>query len=186
MKLRLLCDQYARVLRVIGQDLAELLPESLAVEVSGDGFLAHGCGRTEVSGAKAHQEDRLIRKMWQKLNRPPPEAEPSSAFFKRTYSPKDIDKLDETGRARRTSSAQRPDLHSLPERLRMIGRILDEKNGDLVKLSQEGNSIVLRYRDSQGEIQSEEYSHLTLYKLQQEYYSGRRFHPADPWGSVRG
>jgi len=186
MKLRLLGDQYARALRVIGQDLVELLPESLTIEISGDNFVARGLERTDLSPAKTHREQNLIRKIWYKPNPPPPKAQPSFAAFVRAYSQGDIDKLDEAGRARRTGSTQKPDLHSLAERLRMIGRILDEKNGELVKLSLEGNSVMLRYRDTHGEIQSEEYSNLTLYKLQQEYYSGRCFHPGDPWGAARG
>ncbi len=67
----------------------------------------------------------------------------------------------------------------------MIGRIVDEKNGELVNLSEDGNSIRFRYRDAQSEIHSEEDSNLTLYKLQQEYYSGRRLHPGDPWEGDR-
>ena len=185
MKLRFVCEQYACALRVIGQDVAELFPESLTIELSGDNFVARGCGRTELSPSKTNRERCLTRKIWQRLTQGPPKAEPSSSTFTRTYSPDDINKLDEMGRTRRANPAQRPDLHSLPERLRMIGRIMDEKNGELVHLSQDGNSVTFRYRDTQGEIHSEEYSNLTLYKLQQEYYSGRRFHPGDPWQGTR-
>ncbi len=185
MKLRFICEQYACALRVIGQDLAELLPESLTIEMSGDNFIARGCGRTKPSESKADGERGLTRKFWQKLAERSPKAEPASSTFTRTYTPDEINKLDEIGRARRTYSAQRPDLHSLAERLRMIGRIVDEKNGELVNLSDDGNNIRFRYRDAQGKIHSEEYSNLTLYKLQQEYYSGRRLHPGDLWKGDR-
>lgn len=181
MKLRFVCEQYACALRVIGQDVAELFPESLTIELSGDNFVARGCGRTELSPSKTNREGCPTRTIWQKLTQRPPKTQPSSSTFMRSYSPDDINRLDEIGRARRTNPAQRPDLHSLPERLRMIGRIVDEKNGELVNLTDDGNSVTFRYRDTQGEIHSEEYSNLTLYKLQQEYYSGRRLHPGDPW-----
>jgi hypothetical protein len=42
------------------------------------------------------------------------------------------------------------------------------------------NSLVLRYRDADNEMHQEEYSILTLYKLQQQYYSGRCFKPKQP------
>jgi hypothetical protein len=184
MKLQLLRDQYARALRVIGQDVADLLTESLTIEMSGDDFVARGCGKAEISASKNNQEGRLTRNIWRKLSQPFPKAQPPRSTFVRTYTADAINKLDEIGRARRTSSAQRPDLDSVAERLRMIGRIVDEKNGALVNLSQDANSVTFQYRDTQGEIHSEEYSTLTLYKLQQQYYSGRCFQPKDAWQAV--
>jgi hypothetical protein len=185
MKLKLLSEQYARALRVIGQDLAELLPESLTIEMSGNNFVARGCGKGAIPPPKKKEDRRLLPAMWQQTNRPSRQAEPSRSVFVRTYTAETISRLDEMGRARRRNLAERPDLQSIAEKLRMIGRILDEKNGELLTLSQNDNSIMFQYQDKQGEIHSEEYSTLTLYKLQQHYYSGRCYQPEDAWQAVR-
>ena len=62
----------------------------------------------------------------------------------------------------------------------MIGRIMDERNAQLVNLSQDVNSITVKYRDAPDEIHLEKYSTLTLFKLQQHYYSARCFKPKRP------
>jgi hypothetical protein len=186
MKLQLLTEQYARALRVIGQDLDDLAPESLTIEMSGNNFVARGYGKVAAASLpRLNEERRRLPAIWQKSHRSSPTVEPSRSVFVRTYTPDAINNLDEMARGRRRSSAQRPDLHSLAEKLRMIGRILDEKNGVLINLSQDGSTITFKYRDTRGEIHSEEYSNLTLYKLQQHYYSGRCYQPEDPWQDVR-
>jgi hypothetical protein len=174
MKLQLLRDQYARALRAIGQDLADFFPERLEIEMSGENFVARGRRRPGAS-AWRNNEERVIQRA---LSQPSPQVQQSP--FVRTYTPDDIDHLDEMGRARRTDADQRPDLYSLAERLRMIGRIVDEKNARLENLCHDMNAITLAYRDAQDRIHQEEYSILTLYKLQQHYYSGRCFKPKPP------
>lgn len=169
MKLQLLVDRYARALRVIGQDLADLFPGRLEIELVGQNFVARGCRRPGAPTRTTAEYD-----LPQKLS---PHTQVQDIGFMRTYTPQDIDHLDELGRARRTGATQIPDLYSLSERLRMIGRILDEKNGGLVSVCQSMNSLALRYRDADDAMHQEEYSILTLYKLQQQYYSGRCFKP---------
>jgi hypothetical protein len=172
MKLQLLVDRYARALRVIGQDLADLFPGRLEIELVGQNFVARGCRRPGAPTRTTTEYDAP-----QKLG---PAAEAQDIGFMRSYTPEEIDRLDELGRARRTGAIQIPDLYSLSERLRMIGRILDEKNARLVSVCQSMNSLVLRYRDADNATHQEEYSILTLYKLQQQYYSGRCFKPKQP------
>jgi hypothetical protein len=178
MKLQLLRNQYARALRAIGQDLADLFPERLEIHTAGQNFVARGRRRPRTSAWKTNEE-HVIR---QNLTQPSPQVQHS--VFVRTYTPDEIDRLDELGRARRIDSAQRPELYSLSERLRMVGRILDEKNAELVHLCQERNTITVQYRDAQDEFHQEDYSTLTLYKLQQQYYSGRCFKPKQSSGET--
>jgi hypothetical protein len=180
MKLQLLREQYAHALRAIGQDLSDLFPECLEIEMTGENFVARGLSRPGIPASKNNDEWRAVRTIREKSSQPSPEAQASRSPFVRTYTPDAINKLDAKGRARRATSAQRPDLDSLAERLRMIGRIVDEKNAELVKLCHDTNSVTFQYRDRQGEIHSEEYSTLTLHKLQQQYDSGRCFRPQDP------
>ena len=184
MEPQLLHARYARALRAIGQDLGNLFPEDLEVEASGESFVARGLGRLENPDAKNKEEEPARRRLWQKWRRPSGEAQPTRSTFTRTYTPADIKALDEIGRARRTGSVQTPDVYSLAERLRMIGSILDEQDADMVKLSQAGNTMKFQYRDGEGEIHFEEYSTLTLYKLQRRYHSERRYQPENSCQAV--
>jgi hypothetical protein len=168
MNLQLLRDRYARALRAIGQDLADLFPQRVEIEMCGENFVVRGHRRPRASAWRNNREP-------EKLSQTPAQAQDSE--FVRTYAPDAIDHLDEMGRKRRTGSSQVPDPYSLSERLRMIGRIVDEKNAHLVNLCQNMNTIILQYRDAEDEVRREEYSILTLYKLQQQYYSGRCFKP---------
>lgn len=191
MRLQLGVD-HARILRLIGQDLQSLFPERLEIELSGKDFIAHGHSRPQVSAPRKAKEGSLLGKIWQKLNpatEPNPLDEPLIRF-KRIYTPKDIGHLDEVQASRRMDAAQKdegrkPDLYSLQERLRIVGKLVDEKHSELIKICYDANTISFEYRDVEGEIHDEEYSTLALYKLQQEYYSKRKLTAGESWQRIR-
>ncbi len=191
MRLQVSEEKYARALRAIGQDLAGLFPERLEIERCGQEFVARGCGRANPLPSEGILEkSSVLRNIWHQLTRPSPKTDvfpppPRCAEFVRTYTSRDIRRLDETGATHRRALSERPDLYSLEERLRMIGKILDEKKGELVKLSQDSNTVTFQYLDEDGHLHSESCSTLELYKLQQEYYSGRRGSLTDPWQGIR-
>ena len=181
--MELVSQKYARALRAIGQDLAGIFPECLEIEITGRFFVARGRGRPNGSGSKNdHDRAGMLQIIWHKLNQPDAKTDVSSqrvlVEFMRTYTQDDIDRLDEIGAARQITKAQTPDIYSLGERLRIIGRIVDAKCAELVKLSQDMNAVTLHYRDAEGKIHREEYSTRTLYKFQHQYYSERP--PKDP------
>ncbi len=190
MRLQVSGGECAHVLRVIGQDLADLFPEQLEIEVSGGEFVARGRSRANLRTPPKNEKPSALRNVWGKLSRsssktPDAPSAPSQSEFVRTYTPKDIKRLDESGAARRRGTSEKPDLYSLEERLRMIGRIVDEKNVELVKLIHDSNTVSFYYRGEDGQMHSESCSTLELYKLQQEYYSGRRVSLIDPWQGTR-
>ena len=188
MKLSAQSEEYARALRVIGQDLADLFPERVEIETAGDSFLVCGKGRGKSQrmvrngGVTVLGLKKLLRR-----NSAADAVDTSLSIihFTRSYTAEDINLLEERGTFhRKTSGDCKPDLYSLSERLRMIGRIVDANGGRLTKLFKDGNTIVFHYQDKDGESHRAEFSNLTLYKLQQQYYS-QRFTPGvkDPWGS---
>jgi hypothetical protein len=188
MKLQL-GGEYARILRAIGQDLESLFPESLQIDVRGKDFIARGYCRSEASTSGATQARSPLGKMWQKLNSPALGVQQKSrqlAKFERVYTPNDINQLDETRRSRRIDISRqdkgcKPELYSLQEKLRIIGRFVDEKHCELVRIACDANTISFEYRDGDGELHDEEHSTLSLYKLQQQYCSKRRCAAGDPW-----
>jgi hypothetical protein len=182
-------EEYARALRVIGQDLAALFPKRVEIETAGDRFLVSGEGRGK--SQRLVRNGGVIVPGLKKLLRRNGAADAvdtslSIIHFTRCYTAEDINLLEEGGTFHRKSGGDgKPDLYSLSERLRMIGRIVDANGGSLTKLFKDGNTIVFHYQDGDGETHRAEFSNLTQYKLQQQYYS-QRFVPGvkDPWGSA--
>lgn len=181
-------QDYARVLRAIGQDLAELLPELLEIEAVGQDYIARGTGKPTRTEEVADNNEGGLRKTWNRLVGRTQEAEPTAAAppstiqFELEYSPADIDRIDEAGIAHRRNTASLPDIYGLAERLRTIGRIVNSHKGQFIRLTKNTNSVAFQYRDDQGQVRSEEYSTFALYKIQQAYYGERgTFKPADIW-----
>src|ERR1700730_14676283 len=90
---------YARALRAIGQDLADLSPEKLEIEIAGDDFVARGNSRYNPLEAKDPDVNPLT-KIWNKLvhnNRKGDPVQSQSLIipFVRTYTLADINRLDE-------------------------------------------------------------------------------------------
>ena len=171
---------YARALRTIGQDLANLFPENLEIEVSGSTYVVRCQGRNTDSfratkGAKISPIKKMLRNLGTKNSGADSLlTESPTVPVARTYTPADIDRiygLQIFGRSRRGGT---PDLHSLAERLRTIGRIVHSKPGQLLKIFSHRDSIGFQYRDSTGKVCAEELSHLALHKLQQQYFSQRQ------------
>jgi len=179
---------YARAFRVIGQDLADLLPESLAIELRGEEFLASGfCTKSRMEEIEAARAGVGIRKFLDKFADAltgPPHREPDLEFvpFSRTYSIRDIDLLDSVGTNRRDNHGGIPDIYSLGERLRTIGKVIDGQNGRIVKIFKDLHQIVFEYHDAEGKPRKEELNNTELYQLQQRYAAER----SDPGGDESG
>lgn len=169
-------DLYARALRAIGQDLADLYPEKLEIEMSDDEFVARGYGLDNRFAAKDADEN-ILAKIWKAIGREHRAAVPlrsSIVPFVRTYAPADIDRLDEEGRSRRDDRNKgTPDLYALGERLRTIGRIIDADEGKLIKLNKDGNTLTCDYEDRKGQTHRVNLSNLALYQIQGRYRSQR-------------
>jgi hypothetical protein len=183
---------HARALRAIGQDLGNLFPQSLEITLQGMDF--HVTGRylpRDLAGKGAQGNRQLLDKLRSKFLRdqstvPPVESSTESIGFDRIYMPADIDRMDETGANRRNKIDKVPDIYSLGEMLRMVGRIVDSQGRRLVKLSRDTYGVTFEYEDGAGQTQKREFSNLQLYKLQQEYYAERgTYVPIDKWaGSI--
>jgi len=85
----------------------------------------------------------------------------------------DITRLDELGAARQTGVSGTPDASSLPESLRTVGRVVDEKKGRLVKLFKDERKIAFEYEDENGQLHKKELYSLSRYQNQQEGLSLR-------------
>ena len=182
-------ENFARSLRAIGQGLAAVFPEYLEIELNGDNYIARGKGRAQATQAATTCQTGVLGTMWNKLVRynlksdaVQPPSSSSSVAFEHTYTVADIDELDQAGAAHRYSASRIPDIYSLAERLRTIGRIVDSRDGQLIKVIMDMDAVKFEYRDREDKVCLAEYSNFVLYKLQQEYYSGRSDpESSDPW-----
>ena len=206
--LKLKVDQaqgyYARALRAIGQDLLNLYPEDVEIETHGKDFVARGhCARKRIEGERPKAERPGVKSFYDKyLNRdlhtlfpkseaeviPEANADPQAEIieFSRTYSPDDIDRLDEAGLKHKTGMNRLPDARSLGESLRTVGRLIDVNKCQLTLLKKEQDHVEVEYLDANDQRQNKKLTLLELYKLQQRYYANRgSFSPTDLWkGSV--
>jgi hypothetical protein len=168
---------YARTLRAIGQDLTELYPEDLEIQVTGAEFLATGVGLTQ-SLRETLEEGNAIGGAWSRLTSK--KSKPSSVAiprqqqrFTRKYTLDTINRLDEIGRPAKADKEGKADIYRLGERLRTVGRIVDSCGGTLIRVVKNNNSMKFEYRDSDGIEHKEEYTNLALYKYQQRYFAER-------------
>ena len=170
---------YARALRAIGQDLAVNFPENLEIEVAGNNYVVRGKGRNANlfgpgKSLKIFPITKMLRSLGAKNAGAPVLPDSPTVPIARTYTAADIDRIYGLHIFNRSQRGRTPDLHSLAEQLRTIGRIVHSKSGRLGKILSHKDSIRFQYYDSNGELQTEELSHLALYRLQQEYLSQRK------------
>jgi hypothetical protein len=175
-------NYYARVLRAIGQDLAELFPHQLEIEQKERTLVVQArCDRkrSESKAAAQHAETAQaggIRGFIHKLNtiridKPPDK--PEVVTVTRAYDPIDISRIDEAGLHRRIQLGKIPDIHDLGEVLRTVGRIIDADEGKLVKIFRDQRRISFQYVTRSGETKKMDLTRAELVKIQQNYYHGR-------------
>ncbi len=175
---------YARALRVIGQDLADLVPENVTIELQDETFIAHGlCTKSRIDEKNASSLASLKKafgKMAAAIVRPPIH-EPELEFvpFTRTYNSDDIDRLDEQATNQRGYTDGMPDIYTLGERLRTIGKVIDARKGRIVRVFKDLHQIVFEYWDADGQSRKEELDNTELYQLQQRYAAERTGVEAD-------
>ena len=171
-------NYYARVLRVIGQDLAELFPAQLEIEQQGRSFVAVvRCDRKRAE-IKAPPEQLksgiggFINKLANyRLDKAP--EKPELINVTRNYTPSDISRIDEAGLHRRVQLGKIPDIHNLGEALRTIGRILDAEDGQLTRIFKDQRRVVFEFVAKGGATRKVEMTVTELYKTQQSYYQKR-------------
>ncbi len=167
----------AAALRVIGQELADLLPLTLEIEVKDKLFVITGRGLPEPVHAEGAGK-KYLRKVWHALIRHDPAADLvdwqlKSVPFTRTYSLADLWRSDQQQAKKRTAGDGLPEIYSLGERLRIIGRLVYAQGGELIRLSKTLNTVTFDYRGPDNVIHHEEHSAEELYRMQRQYYAQR-------------
>ena len=179
---------YARALRAIGQDLADLFPESVEIQIFGEKFVVRGqCTKDRLAAKQPKPERKGLKDfctdmLARDVSTLSHQAKSASVQFDRTYTPDDVNQIDEIGMRRRFGVGKIPDIRSLAEMLRTIGRLVDGQAGVLTKIHKDARRIVFEYSDGAGKSHNELMSIPDLYKLQKSFYE-KRSAPVglDPW-----
>lgn len=170
-------DYYARALRVIGQDLAELFPQQVDIDYKGDSFEVRvQCDRKRAEKRIPQVEKSGLRNVIRKLANYRLDKAPEgieSATIEQTYDAAEVNRLDEAGLHLRTQSGKVPDINSLGETLRTIGRMIDAEDGRLIRIFKDQRRVAFEYVDKSGAMRKVEMTRSELFKVQQSYYDKR-------------
>jgi hypothetical protein len=148
---------YAQPFRAIGQALETLDLQIFELEPAGEDFLIRGHLSKPDASANALSAASLST-VWGNL---PPVAsekrreqnEPPVSLLSSIelqYTRKDIERLEQEGRANRTDPNRIPEHSSLSQVLRCVGAYLVQKRARLIKLWRDSDSVSLEYQTSLG------------------------------------
>jgi hypothetical protein len=175
-------SDYARHLRVIGQDLEGIRLEAFNLECTGDGYLVWprpGDGGLEGSPLARLSKNRL-QKLWKNKSRTRSYGQeelvtlPSSVQAKRyRYSLSDIDRMEQESRSRRYPKPAVTDGHSLSQLLRTVGAIVAQKHERLLGISWQDFSVSVVVETTQGQRQIDVFRPDNLYDLWVRMYLRR-------------
>ena len=148
-------NSYAQTLRLIGQDLEELLIEKFELEVDKSVFIVRGeivVSESEPKSAEPQPKAGFFPGLWKrKTISPEPRAQIQA--IERRYTVVDIERL---ATAERTHAKDdKPDFYKPGEFLRVIGSYLDKKRGKLLKLCKGDQEVTLHYQTIHGEEKTE-------------------------------
>jgi len=174
-------NEYAQLLRAIGQALEVLQFGSFAMEFTAGDFLVRGSAATSAEQEEARAiRERIIKFVWEAL--PGERASEAEIEFAMStwpaeldlrYTAKDMNRLEQQGKAKRQNIAGVPDVASLSQLLRTIGAYVAQKRARLVKIARYGESIAIEYETVGGERREETVSAASLYEFWVKLYLQR-------------
>jgi hypothetical protein len=173
---------YSRILRVVGQKLEPLRPETYEVVCYGTCYLVR-CRVKEDSQGKKEEEKKVrglaaFLRLWREPEIPGIGEKPSegtSMNVEFLYSLEELNHEDEEHKEPRRDANAMPDPYSLSNTLRSVGEFLDRKtDAKLLFASNHGQEIVILYETKQGVRNLEHYPISALYEFQVKEYVKRK------------
>jgi hypothetical protein len=173
---------YSKILRVVGQKLEPLRPETYEVVCYGDCYLVR-CRVKEDSQSKKEEEKKVrglaaFLRLWREPENPRIDEQPhegTSMNVEFLYSLEELSHEDEEGKEPRHDANAMPDPYSLSNTLRAVGAFLDRKpDAKLLFASNRGQEVVILYETKHGVRNLEEYPISALYEFQVKEYIKRK------------
>jgi hypothetical protein len=165
---------YSRILRVIGQRLEPLRPETYEVVCYANCYLVR-CRVKEEEKAKGLGAFLRLWREQENPNIPKNLKEGTSTYVEFLYSLEELNRQDEERKEPRRDPNAMPDPYSLSNTLRAVGEFLDRKpDAKLLFASNRDQEIVILYETKDGARNLEEYPISTLYDLSVKRYVQRK------------
>ena len=173
---------YSKILRVIGQRLEPLRPETYEVVCYDNCYLVR-CRVKEDSQGKKEEEKKVrglaaFLRLWREPENPrigekPHEGTSMNVEF--LYSLEELNHEDEEHKEPRRNPNAMPDPYSLSNTLRAVGAFLDRKPDiKLLFASNHGQEVVILYETKAGVRHLEEYPISTIYEFWVKEYVKRK------------
>jgi hypothetical protein len=174
-------NEYGQLLRAMGQALEILKFGTFEMEVAEQDFVVRGSAVTSSQQEEAQAIRERVRKfVWDAL--PGVATSPEEIDFAMStwpakldlrYTPKDLDRLQQEGKAKRQTGIAVPDVARLSQLLRTIGAYVEHKQARLVKISRYGGSLAICYETGEGKTREESVSAGSLYEFWVRLYLQR-------------
>jgi hypothetical protein len=173
---------YAQPFRAIGQALETLNLKIFELEPTGEDFLVRGhLPKPPIDVTADALSPASLNTVWgnfapsSSANRSEQNEAtvPLLSSIELQYTSKDIDRLEQEGRANRTDPNRIPEHSSLSQVLRCVGAYLVQRRARLIKLCRGSDSITLEYQTSLGNILKETLVVGELYDLWVRMYLQR-------------
>lgn len=173
---------YSRILRVVGQKLEALRPETYEVVCYGTCYLVRCRVQEDRQGKK--EKEKQIRgfsaflRLWREQEKPRIDENPNeqtSMNVEFLYSLDELNRRDEECKNTRSDADTLSDPYSLSNTLRVVGEFLDRKpDAKLLFVSNHGQEVVVLYETKLGTRNLEHYSIATLYDYWIKQYVKRK------------
>lgn len=173
---------YSRILRVVGQKLEPLRPETYEVVCYGNCYLVR-CRVKEASQNDKEKEKKVrglaaFLRLWREPDGPSNDGKPNegtSMNVEFLYSLEELSCQDEERQEPRRGVNEMPDPYSLSNILRAVGAFLDRKPDiKLLFASNRGQEIVILYETNHGVRNLEEYPISAIYEFWVKEYVKRK------------
>ena len=173
---------YSIILRVIGQKLEPLRPETYEVVCYGNCYLVRCRVKEDNPGKK--KEEKKVRglaaflRLWREQETPVVRENPNlgtSMNVEFLYSLEELNRQGEQRKEPRGDSNAMPDPYSLSNTLRAVGEFLDRKpDATLLFASNRGQELVILYETKRGGRHLEQFPISTLYDFVVKEYVKRK------------
>ncbi len=174
--------EYAQPLRAIGQALEILQVRDFEMEPVVEGFFVRGTvplARKELL-ADSFTFDKLSKVWGSALGEGAGEVESGKAEESGTscavellYTERDMERLEEEGRARRVDGRRTANPSTLSQMLRCLGGYLSQKPARLLKIARQADAVFIEYETSMGTTMKETLSVADVYDIWVRMYLRR-------------
>lgn len=172
---------YSKILRVIGQKLEPLRPETYEVVCYGNSYLVRCRVKEDNQGKKEKEKQVRGLASFLRLWREPVKSiieNPNMGTFINVeflYSLEELNRQDEERKEPRRDPNAMPDSYSLSNILRAVGEFLDRKpDAKLLFASNRGQEVTILYETKRGGRNLEEFPISTLYDFVVKQYLKRK------------